>query len=366
MLDVLVLRYIAYDLKIILDVKNTQYIRTQDITLLMFNHFKTSQVYTTASLLQLLCLRYGFDTVDVDTMTKNLNDMSKSIEVAISFQSKVSNDVYGTVDYIATNCCPKDEIINYKSQLKDVENEDKSIANIVLNSKPPEYLYTDTKADVEPFITQFYESAGVCDEKDRKYEFKNDYHYVDEFKSKLTKWLLFYFYHHSFARGDVDNNMINEFNYMSQPELFLDFSKPVSKTLIVGDIISRPIFAGMRHLGIYIGHMNNVPLIIDLDTDFRRCSRICIKTMFEFAGGKTVRKHKSIRIRKRRLPYPRLPLKATLMILYKSIGQTYKYRITKSDCDVFITNICFGRLVCNQNPTTYTLHTPYNIVHIPQ
>jgi hypothetical protein len=242
-----------------------------------------------------------------------------------------------TIDSLCEGCCPQTSIPDYERML---QQDPSSLAALILAQQVPvEYLQKQNYSTIERRIAMFQTHAGECTTSLQKAEFDQEFFYYDVFRTRLSKWVLFYLFHANYGDSTV----------MQQ-----------RSRLTTGNIVSRRIFGaigGLRHLGLMVGRIAEIEFIVDLDTNKRHCSRVAMKTLSEFASDFRISLHRDM-IRKGTAKRPHLPLNETLEFLYQSIGHDLKYSLfASSDCDSFATFARYGVLMCNQ------VQIPYRKIH---
>jgi hypothetical protein len=303
------------------------------VQLLVSRDYVTSQrTYKAPCVIALLCSRYGFKHTNCVSMSPELSKMVHAIKILRSILPRLKNG--STVDSLSEGCCPHSRVPNYERLLQ--LDRSSLAAQVLCSDAPADHLRKHNCSITELRIALFRRSAGDCTASLQKVEFDNDLFYYAVFRTRLSKWIMFYFYHKNHLRADRSSVIQNG----SQATVWT-----------VGDIVSRRIFGaigGLRHLGIVVGQLEDIVFIVDLDTNKRTCSYVAMKTMSEFASGFHVSIHRDV-LRKGDPKRPRIPLDETLEFLYQSIGNNLKYSFfNSSDCDSFATFARYGVLLCNQ------------------
>ena len=280
----------------------------------------------------LLCVRYGFEHTNCVSVNPGLSKMVLAIQILHGTMPQLRNG--STIDSLSEGCCPPTNIPHYESMLRLYPT---SLAAQVLYQQLPADHLGQYHSSAQ---TLFQKAAGACTPGLRKVEFANEFFYYDRFRTRLSKWIMFYLYHKN--------------------------GQSVSSVWTTGNIVSRRIFGaigGLRHLGIVVGHIGDIVFIVDLDTTKRRCSRVAVKTLAEFGAGVRVSVHRDVN-RKGCPKRQRIPVEETLDFLYQSIGNDLKYSfLQSSDCDSFATFAGYGVRMCNQRQLpTHKIHEtiPYS------
>ena len=159
------------------------------------------------------------------------------------------------------------------------------------------------------------------------------------YRTALMRWVLFALWPQAPLPDDWEDT---SWKLAHASAVLLDFPTP----LVPGDMLSRLIQAKLKHYGIYIGGWDDQHFVVDFDTDssVRETSEVFLKTVSEFAMGRTLhaRRFKSLK------PYELVPRRITLALVQRLSGAQTRYQLLRRNCETFASLMKMGRLYSQQ------------------